>query len=402
MIGYLRRREYLRSEAILPRYDVVIIGGGGHGLATAYYLARRHGVRSVAVLERAYIGSGGTGRNTTVLRANYKTPETIRFYKRSFELYATLAQDLNYNMLRSERGLLWLAHSEAQLRNQLERALQNQHFGVNTVYLTAPEVRDVCPQLDMTGGGKKPILGAAYHPPGGTIRHDAVAWGYAAEATRLGVHVHQGVEVTGVAVKNGRCEGVETTRGRISAGAVLSAVGGYVTTITDMAGIRIPIATHPLQAFVTESYRPVLDRIVASADLHIYISQTARGEFLVGAEIDPYTSYSTRSSFPLLASCASRALDLFPFLGKLRVLRQWAGVCDMTPDYSPLMGVTEVDRFYLSSGWGTWGFKAIPASGFSMAELIATGRVPDLIAPFALSRFRNDRSIPERASAGTH
>ena len=398
----MRRHRFLRANELQPRYDVVIIGGGGHGLATAYYLARRHGVRSVAVLERAYIGAGGTGRNTTVLRANYKTPETIRFFKASFDLYASLAQEVDFNMLRSPRGLLWLAHSEPQLRNQRERALQNQHFGVDTVYLSAEEVHAVCPPLDMTGGGKRPILGAAYHPPGAIIRHDAVVWGYAAAAQRLGVHVHQGVEVTGLTVRAGRCEGVVTSQGPIAAGAVLSAVGGYVTQIADMAGVRLPIVTHPLQAYVTESYLPVLDRIVASADLHIYISQSARGELLVGAEIDPYTSYSTRSTFPFLASASARAIDLFPFMAKLRVLRQWTGVCDMTPDYSPLLGTSEVERFYISSGWGTWGFKAIPISGVTMAELIATGRVPELITPFALSRFLADRAVPERASAGTH
>jgi sarcosine oxidase subunit beta len=317
-------------------------------------------------------------------------------------MYARLAQDLDFNMLRSQRGLLWLAHSEAQLRNQLERALQNQHFGVNTVYLDARQVREVCPQLDMTAGGKRPILGAAYHPPGGIIRHDAVAWGYAIAAQRLGVSVHQGIEVTGLSIGQGRCTGVLTNRGPIAAGTVLSAVGGYVTQITDMAGIRIPIVTHPLQAFVTESYQPVLDRVVASADLHIYVSQSSRGELLVGAEIDPYTSYSTRSTFPFLASCSARAIDLFPFMAKLRILRQWTGLCDMTPDYSPLMGPTDVDRFLISSGWGTWGFKAIPASGLLMAETIATGKVPALMEPFGLGRFRRDRSVPERASAGTH
>jgi sarcosine oxidase subunit beta len=402
MLRLFTRRTYLRHAPLGRSYDVVIIGGGGHGLATAYYLAQRFGVRNVAVLERAYIGSGGTGRNTTVLRANYKTPDTIRFYKLSFEMYARLAQGLDFNMLRSQRGLLWLAHSEAQLRNQLERALQNQHFGVNTVYLDARQVREVCPQLDMTAGGKRPILGAAYHPPGGIIRHDAVAWGCAIAAQRLGVSVHQGIEVTGLSIGQGRCTGVLTNRGPIAAGTVLSAVGGYVTQITDMAGIRIPIVTHPLQAFVTESYQPVLDRVVASADLHIYVSQSSRGELLVGAEIDPYTSYSTRSTFPFLASCSARAIDLFPFMAKLRILRQWTGLCDMTPDYSPLMGPTDVDRFLISSGWGTWGFKAIPASGLLMAETIATGKVPALMEPFGLGRFRRDRSVPERASAGTH
>ncbi len=393
---------YLHEQPLAASYDVVIIGGGGHGLATAYYLAREHGVRKVAVLERAYIGSGGTGRNTTVLRANYKTPETIRFYRASFDLYRTLAEELDFNLLRSERGLLWLAHSEAQINNQRERALQNQVYDVDTVFLTAPEVAEVCPQLDMTCGGVRPILGAAYHPPGSIIRHDGVVWGYAAAAERLGVHVHQGVEVTGLAIEHGRCTGVRTSRGEIAAGAVLSAVGGYVTRIADMAGLKLPIVTHPLQAFVTQSYKPVLDRIVASADLHIYVSQSARGEMLVGAEIDPYTSYSTRSTYPFASSCASRAIDLFPFMAKLRLLRQWSGVCDMTPDYSPLLGTTPVERFFLSSGWGTWGFKAIPVSGRNMAALIATGRVPEILAPFALDRFRRDRAVPERASAGTH
>jgi sarcosine oxidase subunit beta len=389
-------------------YDVVILGGGGHGLATAYYLAREHGVKRIAVLERSYIGSGNTGRNTTVLRSNYKNPESIRFYQESVELYRHLAEELDFEMKHSERGLLWLAHSEAQLNSQRERALQNQVYGVDTRFVDAAEVAEICPQLDMSCGGHRPILGAAYHPPGAIIRHDAVVWGYAAAAERLGVEIHQETEVTGLLLEDApdgrgrRCTGVRTSRGPVAAGAVLSAVGGFVTRIADMAGLRLPIVTHPLQAFVTQAYEPVLDRIVASADLHIYISQSARGEILVGAEIDPYTSFSTRSTFPFIASCASRAIDLFPFLARLRLLRQWTGVCDMTPDYSPLLGTTPVERLFLSSGWGTWGFKAIPVSGKRMAELIATGRVPEVIAPFALDRFRRDRSVPERASAGTH
>jgi sarcosine oxidase, subunit beta len=402
MSGLFRKRTFLTASDVKPSYDVVVIGAGGHGLAAAYYLASRFGITNVAVVERAYIGAGGTGRNTTILRANYKTPATIKFFQASFEMYAKLSAELDFNMLRSPRGLLWLAHSEAQLQNQVERSLQNQTFGVNTVFLTADEVHRVCPQLDMTGGGARPIMGAAYHPPGSIIRHDAVAWGYAIGAQRRGVHIHQGVAVTGLSIERGRCVGVETTAGPIAAGAVLSAVGGYVSNIAAMAQLSIPIVTHPLQAFVTESYKPVLDRIVASADLHIYVSQSARGEVLIGAEIDPYTSYSTRSTFELLSSASARALDLFPFLAKLRILRQWTGLCDMTPDYSPLMGVTPVDSLFLSSGWGTWGFKAIPASGVNMAELVATGKVPELIAPFALDRFARDEAISERASAGTH
>jgi sarcosine oxidase subunit beta len=400
--GLLRRRVFLRESELGRRYDVVVIGGGGHGLAIAYYLASRHGIRRIAVLERDYIGSGGSGRNTTVLRANYKTPETIPFFQASYELYRTLSQELDFNLLFSRRGLLWLAHAEASLRVQRERALLNQAFGIDTVFLGPEEVGQVCPVLDLTGGGKRPVLGAAFHPPGAIVRHDAVVWGYAQAAQRLGVHVHQGVEVTGITVRNGRCHGVETSSGSIEAGAVVCAVGGYVSGVAAMAGVRLPITSHPLQAFVTEPYKPVLDRIVASADLLVYVSQSARGELLAGAEIERYTTYSTRSTYTFLQEASSRCIDLFPWMAKLRILRQWTGICDMTPDYSPLMGPTEVEGFYVNAGWGTWGFKATPIAGVTMAELVATGTAPALIGPFALDRFRHDRAVSERASAGTH
>ncbi len=402
MSGFFRRKVFLRANELKSRYDVAIIGGGGHGLAIAYYLAKRHGIRDVAVFERAYIGAGGSGRNTTVLRANYMTPATIPLYKASFDLYCNLSQALDYNMLRSQRGLMWMAHSEGGLHSQKERTFLNQDFGVDTIFLTPQEVKEVCPVMDITGGGRWPVLGAAHHPPGSIIRHDAVVWGFASAAQRLGVHVHQGLEVTGVTRQNGRCVGIETPKGKVAAGAVVSAVGGYVSTVTRMAGIRLPITTHPLQAYVTESYKPVLDRIVASQDLHFYVSQSARGELLVGAELDPYASYSTRSTFPFLSSASSRCIDLFPFMAKLRILRQWTGVCDMTPDYSPIIGRTELENFFVDTGLGTWGFKLTPISGVTLAELVATGRVPDLIAPFAATRFRNDRAISERKSAGTH
>jgi sarcosine oxidase subunit beta len=401
--GLLRRRTYLRATDPKKSYDVVIIGGGGHGLATAYYLASRHGITNIGVFERSYIGSGASGRNTTVLRANYKMPESVAFYKQSYELYRNLSLELDYNILMSRRGLFWLAHSENSLRLQRERALLNQAFDVETIFIGPDELQKLCPQIDLTAGGKgHPIVGASYHPPGSVARHDAVVWGYAAAAQRLGVEVHEGEEVTGITRENGRAVGIETAAGRVAAGAIVSATAGYTSTVAAMAGIRVPVTTHPLQAFVTERYKPVLNRMVASSDTLVYVSQTARGEILVGAEIERYNSYSTRSTFSFLAECAARTIDLLPFTAGLRILRQWTGLCDMSPDYSPLIGPTEVDRFFVSAGWGTWGFKAIPAGGMGMAELIATGKAPPLVAPFRLDRFRDDNVVPDRSSAGTH
>jgi sarcosine oxidase subunit beta len=380
-----------------------VIGGGAHGLATAYYLASRHGITNVGVFERNYIGSGASGRNTTVVRANYKMPESVAFFKQSFDLYRGLSAELDYNLLMSRRGLFWLAHSENTLRLQRERALLNQAFDVDTIFIGPDEVKELCPQIDIEAGGKgHPIIGGSYHPPGSVIRHDAVVWGYAAAAQRLGVHVHESAGVTGIVVDKGRAVAIETAAGRIEAGAIVSATAGYSSTVAALARVRLPITTHPLQAFVTEPYEPILDRIVASTDLLVYISQTSRGEILVGAEIERYTTYSTRSTYSFLAECASRTIDLLPFTAKLKILRQWTGLCDMSPDYSPLMGPTEVERFYVSAGWGTWGFKAAPGGGIGMAELVATGFAPPKIAPFRLDRFRDDRAIPDRSSAGTH
>jgi sarcosine oxidase, subunit beta len=403
MSGLLRRRVYLHQRPKQKHYDVAIIGGGGHGLAIAYYLAARHGITNVGVFERSYLGSGATGRNTTVLRANYKMPESVAFFKESFDLYQDLSSELDYNLLLSRRGLFWLAHSENSLRLQRERAMLNQAAGVDTIFIGPDEVKELCPPIDLAAGEKGyPILGASYHGPGSVVRHDAVVWGYASAAQQLGVDVHEYAEVTGIRVKRGKALGIETTDGFIAAGTVVSAAAGYSSLVANLAGVRLPITTHPLQAFVTEAYRPILHRIVASADLLVYISQTSRGEILVGAEIERYTTYSTRSTFSFLAESASRTIDLLPFTAKLRILRQWTGLCDMSPDYSPLMGRTEIEGFLVTAGWGTWGFKAIPAGGKAMAELIATGRVPQLIEPFRIDRFREDRAIPDRSSAGTH
>ncbi len=385
-----------------PAYDVVIVGGGGHGLATAYYLATRHGINNVCVLERAYIGGGNSGRNTTVIRANYGIPEAVRFYQHSVDLYQGLEEETERSVMHRAKGLLWLAHSEMGVRAERARAEVNTAFGAKTEFVSAQEVKEICPQIDLSGGGEWPVMGGSHYRAGATARHDRVVWAYAEGAMRCGVHVHQRTAVTGLLKDGDRVIGVKTDKGPIAASLVLSAVGGQVTTLASMAGLRLPIRSHPLQAFVTNHYGLEFDPIVASADLLFYASQTARGEMLMGAEIDRQPSYSYRSGHPFIQSCALRAMTLLPFLRNLKILRQWTGVCDMSPDYSPIMGFTGVDGFAITTGWGTWGFKGIPAGGEQMALLIASGEVPELIAPFALDRFARDRTLADRGSAGTH
>jgi sarcosine oxidase subunit beta len=400
--GLLRARRVLRRSKVRPRYDVAIIGGGVNGLAVAYYLAARHGVRDVAVFERAYIGSGASGRNTQVLRANYNTPESIPLYRASLEMYRTLSQELDYNIMFSTQGEVDLVHTEDSLQTERDKSLLNAAYGVETVILTPEDVARTCPLVDLDGGGEFPVLGASYHPPGSFAHHDAVVWGFATAAQRRGVDIHEGVAVTGIDVGDGECRGVMTERGPVAAGCVVSAVAGHSGVIGRMAGLRLPIATHPLQAFVTEPYAHVLDGLVSSMDLYVYVSQTARGELLVGAEILPYNTYSTRSTYEFLAEAAKRSIQILPFMAKARAMRQWAGLCDMSPDSSPLLGETDVRSLYLVAGMGTWGFKGAPIFGATMAEMIATGRTPPLIAPFAPDRFARDRMVPDAASAGTH
>jgi sarcosine oxidase subunit beta len=400
--GLLRRRTFLRRIPVAPRYDVAIVGGGVNGLSLAYNLAARHGVRDVAVFERAYIGSGASGRNTQVIRANYNTPENVPLYKRSMEIWRTLSAELDFNILFSTQGELDLCHTVDSLEVERDKSLLNRAYGVQTDILSVEEVRMMNPLVDLSGGGELPVIGASYHPPGASARHDSVVWAYASAAQRLGVHVHEGVAVTGLDVRKGRCTGVVTDAGPVEASCVVSAAAGHTSVVAAMAGVKLPIATHPLQAFVTEPYRHVLDGLVSSMDLYIYVSQTARGELLAGAEILPYTSYSTRSTFEFLAEASKRSIQILPFMAKARAMRQWAGLCDMTPDSSPILGATEVPGFHLMAGMGTWGFKGSPVFGLSMAELIATGRTPPLIAPFSPGRFALDRMVPDAASAGTH
>jgi sarcosine oxidase subunit beta len=400
--GLFRRRTFLTTEDLKPRYDVVIVGGGVNGLSLAFHLAAYHGIRDVAVLERSYIGSGGSGRNTQVLRATYNTPETVPLYRESLGMYRTLSQELDFNVQFSRQGNLDLCHTQDSLQVEREKVFLHRHYGVHTELLDPDGILEVCPLVDLTAGGELPVIGASYHPPGAFARHDSVVWGYASAADRLGVRVHEGVEVVDVAVEDGRCTGVVTSLGPVAAGAVVSAVAGYSSELARMAGVRMPIETMALQAFVTEPYRPILTGLVSSMDIYIYVSQTARGELLVGAEVLPYSTYSTRSTFGFLAEASKRAIQLLPFMATARVMRQWTGLCDMTPDSSPILGESSVDGFFLMSGMGTWGFKGAPVFGSTMAELIATGRTPELIVPFAPTRFRDDRMVPDAASAGTH
>ena len=392
-----------RHHDLEPSYDVVIIGGGVHGLATAYYLARNHGVTNVAIMEKSYIGGGGSGRNTAIIRSNYLTTEGSAFYDRSVKLYEGLSEDLNFNVMFEQRGHMTLAHNDSSLRTMRWRAEVNKLQNIDSDVIGPAEVKELVPFMDVSDRPRYPILGALWHPPGGIVRHDAVVWGYARAADFRGVHIHQQTEVTAIETAGGRVTAVQTNRGRVATPVVINCTAGWSTLICDMVGVRLPITTRPLQAAVTEPVQPFLDPVVVSGSLHVYVSQTARGELVFGASVDPFSSYSTRGSLDFTEGLAGHVLELMPSLSGMRVLRQWAGLCDMTPDFGPIIGQTGVSGFYVDVGWGTYGFKAGPVAGEQVAALVATETTPPLVASFGLDRFhRGDLTAEKGAAAVGH
>ena len=380
-------------------YDVIIIGGGGHGLATAYYLAKLHGINNIAVLEKGWIGGGNTGRNTTIIRSNYLLDESAGLYDHALKLWEGLSQELNYNVMFSQRGVMNLAHTEHDVRELRRRVYANQLNGVDAEWLTTADVKAFCPVLNCDAGARYPVLGATLQRRGGTARHDAVAWGFARAADRRGVDIIQNCEVTGFDIKRGVIEGVETTRGRFKAKKVGVVVAGHCSVLAAMAGIRLPIDSHPLQALVSEPIKPVLHTVVMSNAVHAYVSQSDKGELVIGAGSDLYNSYAQRGSLQIIEETIHAVVELFPFTSRLSLLRSWGGIVDIAPDASPIISKTPVNGLFFNCGWGTGGFKATPGSGWVFAHTIANDEPHRLNAAFSLDRFTSAALVAEHGAA---
>ncbi|TDJ21330.1 MAG: sarcosine oxidase subunit beta family protein [Gammaproteobacteria bacterium] len=390
-----------RSPDPRPHYDVLVIGGGGHGLATAYYLAKEHGITNVAVLEKGWLGGGNTGRNTTIVRSNYMLEANAHFYEHSLKLWEGLSQDLNFNVMFSQRGVINLAHSDAQLDSLGRRGNAMRLNGIDAVMLSCDEVTRRVPLLDCSPTARFPVWGGLMQPRGGVARHDAVAWGYARAADARGVDIIQNCEVTGIRRDGDRVVGVDTTRGTIGGDKIGIVVAGNSSRLAAMADVRLPIESHVLQAMVTEPLKPVLDTVVTSGATHLYISQTDKGEILMGGDLDGYNSYAQRGNLPLIEHLAASAISMFPFLSRLRLMRTWGGVMDMSMDGSPIIGKLPVKGLYLDGGWCYGGFKATPGSGWVFAHTIAQDRPHALNEAFNLDRFNTGYLLDEKGAGST-
>ncbi|MDN7865606.1 sarcosine oxidase subunit beta family protein [Burkholderia multivorans] len=398
--GHRNWPQAWRSQEPKSRYDVVIVGGGGQGLATAYYLAKNHGITDVAVLEKGWLGGGNTGRNTTAIRSNYFYRESTDFFERSLQLYEGLSKELNYNIMLSQHGAVTLAHSPGQM-DGLERWSNSiQLQGIDAEMLDVNQVKEFMPVLDTSPSARFPIHGGFIQRRAGVARHDAVAWGYARGADALGVDIIQNCEVKGVRMNGNRITGVESNRGYIQADKVVFAVAGHSSVLAKMAGISLPVTSVALQAMVSEPIKPVLGGLVVSPMVHCYVSQSDRGEILIGGRADAYPSYGQRGTLPALEETLSSVLNLFPTFSRLKLMRQWAGIVDISPDTSPIIGKTPVTALYISTGWGTGGFKAIPVGGETLAYTVAHDQPHPLIEPFGLERFQSGRFVNEAAAAG--
>lgn len=397
--GHQHWERAWRDALPKPSYDVVIVGGGGHGLATAYYLASECGITNVAVLEKGWIGGGNTGRNTTIVRSNYLWDESAALYEHALKLWENLSTALNYNVMFSQRGVLNLAHTLSDVRDSHRRVNALRLNGVDSEWLSAEEVKEFCPIIDVSPSARYPVLGGTLQRRAGTARHDAVAWGYARAASALGVDIIQNCEVTGFLRNGSRIEGVQTTKGDIRANKVGLVAAGHSTVLAEMAGFRLPVESHPLQALVSEPIKPIIDCVVMSNAVHVYVSQSDKGELVIGAGIDAYTSYAQRGSFPVIEHQMGALLELFPAFSRLKMLRHWGGIVDVCPDASPIIGKTPLENLFINCGWGTGGFKATPGSGHVFAHTIAAGEPHPLAAPFALDRFTTGRLIDEHGAA---